>query len=110
VLIKIGMIVLVGVLARCPKSFFRGSIFGIAYADGRPWAGVLVASVLCCDALSFRMQPYYIISRLVNCWLLVKTRTLAGSIATHVTGNLIACLGALILSVANFNIYSSGPR
>jgi membrane protease YdiL (CAAX protease family) len=78
----------------CEEILFRGAIFGLAHANGQTWTGAIITSVLfAIGHSSLRMAPYYLVFSAVNCWLLAKTRTLAGPIAAHVTVNLSACIG-----------------
>jgi membrane protease YdiL (CAAX protease family) len=81
----------------CEEILFRGAIFGLAHANGQTWTGAITASFLfAISHSSLRMAPYYLVFSAVNCWLLAKTRTLAGPIAAHVTVNLSACIGVLL--------------
>jgi membrane protease YdiL (CAAX protease family) len=92
-----GLLVLIAAVAPvCEEILFRGAIFGLAYANGRTWTGAITASVLFAIAHgNLRMTPYYLVFSAVNCWLLARTRTLAGPIAAHVTVNLSACMAVL---------------
>jgi membrane protease YdiL (CAAX protease family) len=81
--------------------FFRGAIFGLARANANPWAGGIVASLLFAILhLNFRMVPYYLIFSSMNCWLMVRTKTLAAPIAAHVTVNASACIAILVAGPA----------
>ncbi|HEY6341079.1 MAG TPA: CPBP family intramembrane glutamic endopeptidase [Bryobacteraceae bacterium] len=92
-----GVLVLIAAVAPvCEEILFRGAIFGLAHANGRTWTGAIMASVLFAIAhLSLRLTPYYLVFSAVNCWLLARTRTLAGPIAAHVTVNFSACMAVL---------------
>jgi hypothetical protein len=81
----------------CEEILFRGAIFGFAHANGKTWMGAAVASLLFAAVhLNFRMTPYYLIFSAVNCWLLGRTKTLAGPIAAHITVNSATCLAILL--------------
>lgn len=81
----------------CEEYFFRGAIFGLARANGNPWVGGIVASILFATLhLNFRMIPYYLIFSAMNCWLMAYTKTLAAPIAAHITVNASACIFILL--------------
>jgi len=83
----------------CEEYFFRGAIFGVARANGNPWAGGIVASLLFATLhFNFRMFPYYLIFSAMNCWLMMKTKTLAAPIAAHITVNASACIAVLMMA------------
>lgn len=87
---------LAAVVPVCEEILFRGAIFGLAHANGRTWTGAIVASVLFAIIhFNLRQAPYYLVFSAVNCWLLARTRTLAGPIAAHITVNLSVCIGVL---------------
>jgi membrane protease YdiL (CAAX protease family) len=90
--------VLVAIVAPvCEEYFFRGAIFGVARANGNPWAGGIIASLLFATLhFNFRMFPYYLIFGAMNCWLMMKTKTLAAPIAAHITVNASACIAVLV--------------
>lgn len=93
-----GVFFLIAIVAPvCEEYFFRGAIFGLARANGNPWVGGIVASILFATLhLNFRMIPYYLIFSAMNCWLMVHTKTLAAPIAAHVTVNASACIAILV--------------
>lgn len=96
--IAVAVFFLIAILAPvCEEYFFRGAIFGLASANANPWAGVIVASLLFAILhFNFRMIPYYLLFSAMNCWLMVKTKTLAAPIAAHVTVNASACIAILV--------------
>lgn len=91
------LVLIGGVAPVCEEILFRGAIFGLAHANGRTWTGAITAAVLfAIGHANLRMTPYYLVVSAVNCWLLARTRTLAGPIAAHATVNLSACVAALL--------------
>jgi membrane protease YdiL (CAAX protease family) len=91
------VLLIAGVAPLCEEFFFRGAIFSSVRSTERARAGAIVSSLLFAGAHGNPMMfTYYLVFGFTMCWLLSRTRTMAASIAAHVTVNAIACVAMLM--------------
>jgi len=101
--VVVGLVFAIAVLAPvCEELFFRGAIFTSVRSTEKMRAATILSSILFAIAhLNLRMVPYYIVFGLTMCWLTKRTRSLAASIAAHMTVNGLVCLMVLLSPVAS---------
>ena len=81
----------------CEEFFFRGAIFSSVRSTDRARAGAIISSLLFAIAhVSLLMFTYYLVFGFTMCWLLSRTRTMATSIAAHITVNTIGAIAMLM--------------
>jgi membrane protease YdiL (CAAX protease family) len=96
--VVVGLVFAIAVLAPlCEELFFRGAIFiSVRSTEKMRVAAILSSTLFAIAHLNFKMVPYYIVFGLTMCWLTKRTRSLAASIAAHMTVNGLACLAVLL--------------